>query len=450
MNFKKFLAVILPVVAFAILSGVSPLPALAQTPDIYLTIEDTQAEPGARDHTVTISMNNPADPVRALSIQIDPIPGGHLMLGNLQETGRTPPYAISIITTQPDGSYLLLLLDTSDTTAIPIGDGPILTFDVDVDGATPPGTDILLHCIDVQASSLDPPGQNELVAEISDGTIHVLPGAADFQVIPINYCEPNIMCIHSGSNGTVETAPAGDDEITSTGIHTGANGFCESTPAGDDAYIDLGAPYGAWYLYRGNPGATAVALGSDGVCRTLARGDDEQLIPVGGSGTPGQACVGTGSNGYCETFANNAPSLLLEINGEHPPTDYVVSSGPVHLTLDMDPGLVTESMGWYFAYVYEGTYYWLTATGVSQTPGPLLDMRPMLLEDLTLINTDLPPGTVITFLFILIEGTDLVALDYISAVISGAASSSSATPPSDESADGNKTPGLNFTILPEE
>ena len=103
-------------IATILFVGICLLTSSAQaqvTPDVEISIGDGQGDPGSSGNTVTISMDNPVEPVRALTINIDPVPGGHLTLSNLLEAGRTPNFTIKVVNSQPDGSYLLLFLDPS-------------------------------------------------------------------------------------------------------------------------------------------------------------------------------------------------------------------------------------------------------------------------------------------------------------------------------------------------
>lgn len=115
--------------------------------------------------------------------------------------------------------------------------------------------------------------------------------------------------------------------------------------------------------------------------------------------------------------ADRVPDVALAINGEHPPSNVVTTSGPVRLTLDMSPGTSTDPLGWFYAIVVGGNVLWVTPTGISTTPAALLTSPPVALDDVTLFDSVLPSGTQISFVFFLFDGTDVVDLDSITAVV---------------------------------
>jgi hypothetical protein len=109
--------------------------------------------------------------------------------------------------------------------------------------------------------------------------------------------------------------------------------------------------------------------------------------------------------------------LSLAVNGEHPPDDVVTTSGPVKLTLDMIPGASTDPLDWYYAIVLGGNVYWVTATGLSTAPEPLLTSPALALDDVPIFDSVLPSGTRIGFAFFLVDGANVVDSDFISAVV---------------------------------
>jgi hypothetical protein len=65
---------------------------------------------------------------------------------------------------------------------------------------------------------------------------------------------------------------------------------------------------------------------------------------------------------------NATPVMTLKTNTQHPVPPVITASGPTLLTLDVAPGTFTAAVDWYWAFVYNGTLYWVTSSGVSTTP----------------------------------------------------------------------------------
>jgi hypothetical protein len=83
----------------------------------------------------------------------------------------------------------------------------------------------------------------------------------------------------------------------------------------------------------------------------------------------------------------------------------------------MAPGGFTEALDLYFALVFQNQLLWFTGGGLSTAPGALAQLTPVPLQDLTLVNTSFPEGTVLTFLMFFAEGGTLLTYDRISAVV---------------------------------
>ncbi len=109
--------------------------------------------------------------------------------------------------------------------------------------------------------------------------------------------------------------------------------------------------------------------------------------------------------------------LVLKVNGQHPANNVVVTPGPLSLTLDMAPGLWAEPLDLYFGLIVGGNFLWITAGGPSPTPAPLTTLTPVSLAGLSLINTVLPPGAVVSMIMFLSEGSTPITYDLISAVV---------------------------------
>ncbi|HEY6547993.1 MAG TPA: ThuA domain-containing protein [Vicinamibacteria bacterium] len=111
--------------------------------------------------------------------------------------------------------------------------------------------------------------------------------------------------------------------------------------------------------------------------------------------------------------------LGMKVNGEHPANDVVVGPGPVQLTLDMRPGGFDAPLDLYFGFVYQNQLRWFTGGGLSTVPAPLTQLTPSLLQDVSLLELDLPAGSVISFVMLFAEGSTLLNYDLISAVVVG-------------------------------
>jgi len=109
--------------------------------------------------------------------------------------------------------------------------------------------------------------------------------------------------------------------------------------------------------------------------------------------------------------------LGLKINGQHPANDLVMTPGRFALTLDMAPGLWAEPLDLYFAAIVGSQLVWITAGGLSATPGPVSRLTPLSLEAVPLIDGQLTPGTVITVLMLFVEGNRAITYDLISGIV---------------------------------
>lgn len=110
----------------------------------------------------------------------------------------------------------------------------------------------------------------------------------DVQVITNGNGLANATCITPGSNGRLDSTPAGDDKKQGNNINTGANGICETTAAGDDVQVIL--------LGHGQPNATCVTPGHNKFRDTAPLGDDGVSAD--------DKNITTGADGICNTTAN--------------------------------------------------------------------------------------------------------------------------------------------------
>lgn len=111
------------------------------------------------------------------------------------------------------------------------------------------------------------------------------------------------------------------------------------------------------------------------------------------------------------------PVVNLKVNGFDPIPPIVTTRGPIHLTLDMPPTTFTGTLDWYWALILNGQIYWVTGSGLSTTPAPLVSSPPIPFTDLTLLNAPFPAGTALTSVFLLLDGGSVVSSDFITAVV---------------------------------
>ena len=111
------------------------------------------------------------------------------------------------------------------------------------------------------------------------------------------------------------------------------------------------------------------------------------------------------------------PTVTLKVNGQHPTPPVVTTTGPMLLTLDISASSFTAPVSWFWGLVVNNQVVFVTPTGVSTTPAPLLVAPPAAISNATLLNVVLPPGLQVTTFFALVDGTgSLVAFDFIQAV----------------------------------
>ncbi len=110
------------------------------------------------------------------------------------------------------------------------------------------------------------------------------------------------------------------------------------------------------------------------------------------------------------------PTLTLKINGQHPNPQAVTTTGPMTLTLDISASAFTAPLTWYWGLVINNQLAWITGTGVSATPAPLLVAPPVAIANATLLDITLPLHTTLTSFFILVgDGGSPVLFDYVTA-----------------------------------
>lgn len=135
-------------------------------------------------------------------------------------------------------------------------------------------------------------------------------------------------------------------------------------------------------------------------------------------GAPWRTRIGAMRLPDCGAPPSLDPTLKLSVNGQSPPSRVVPVTGPVQVTVDMTPGDVTKAVSWYFAIQTGGTVYWVTPWGVlPYVRLPFVTTPPVLVNGAPIFNAPLPSGTGISFAVFLVDGTQIIAQDTISAVV---------------------------------
>jgi hypothetical protein len=115
------------------------------------------------------------------------------------------------------------------------------------------------------------------------------------------------------------------------------------------------------------------------------------------------------------TIVPAVPTVDLRINGLDGAS--VDTTGTVQLTLDIGASTYASNLDWYWTLTAGGTTYWITLTGLTTIPAPLLTGVPgtTTLANATLLDMTLPPGTQLINAFYLINGATTIASDSITA-----------------------------------
>ncbi|HXK12739.1 MAG TPA: hypothetical protein VMT70_24100 [Vicinamibacteria bacterium] len=117
-------------------------------------------------------------------------------------------------------------------------------------------------------------------------------------------------------------------------------------------------------------------------------------------------------------FPGCGPSLLLKLNGDAGEVVHVPPS-QFEVTLAGRDGGSVAPMDWFYAVFVGGTLFWLTPSGFSLTPAPILSgVPPADFPDTVIWNTPLPSGTTATFVLFVSQGGTVKAFDYITGVVS--------------------------------
>lgn len=109
------------------------------------------------------------------------------------------------------------------------------------------------------------------------------------------------------------------------------------------------------------------------------------------------------------------PVITLKVNGQHPTPPVVTVTGPTLVTVDVSPTTYTASVDWYWALIFNGNIYWVTANGLSTIPAPLFNSPPVELSNVQLLNLTVPPGSSLTNVLFMLSGSTAVSFDFITA-----------------------------------
>jgi hypothetical protein len=139
--------------------------------------------------------------------------------------------------------------------------------------------------------------------------------------------------------------------------------------------------------------------------------------PVVGNGSSFRARVDTlVSEGNAVREAYGPPaSLRLKVNGQDPPSGLVGFSGRLRLSLDVVAPAGGPAVDWYLAAVAGGQVVWCTAGGPSATPAPAYTGAAGPVRDAVLADWSPAPGSTLSFLVVLVNGSTIVAADVVTA-----------------------------------
>jgi hypothetical protein len=156
-----------------------------------------------------------------------------------------------------------------------------------------------------------------------------------------------------------------------------------------------------------NTGATIPAGASLGTHFVCAIADDlAQVTEASEANNAASAAI---------NVLSATPVITLKVNGQHPTPPTVPVTGPTLVTLDVSATTYSASVNWYWAIIYNGQVLWVTSTGLSVIPAPLLVAPPAPVSNATLLNITLPPASTMTNVFFMLNGGTVVASDFITA-----------------------------------
>jgi len=109
------------------------------------------------------------------------------------------------------------------------------------------------------------------------------------------------------------------------------------------------------------------------------------------------------------------PVITLKVNGLHPTPPVVTVAGPTLVTLDVSPSTYSVPVDWYWAILFNGTLNWVTSGGLSTTAAPWFHSPPVTVTNATLLSFTLPPASSATNIVFMVNGTTVVASDFVTA-----------------------------------
>lgn len=156
-----------------------------------------------------------------------------------------------------------------------------------------------------------------------------------------------------------------------------------------------------------NTGATIPAGASLGTHYICAIADDlAQVVEASETNNASSATI---------NVLSATPVITLKVNGQHPIPPTVPVTGPMLVTLDVSATTYSASVNWYWAIIFNGQLLWVTSTGLSVIPAPLLVAPPAPVPNATLLNITLPPASTMTNVFFMLNGGTVVDSDFITA-----------------------------------
>lgn len=218
-------------------------------------------------------------------------------------------------------------------------------------------------------------------------------------------------------DGIVFVTPLVPGQSASVDVTASGNGFL-------NAWLDFNGD-GDWgdggeAIFTNEP----VSLGSQSLVFTVPSGATPgatfarfRLSADGGDSFDGQATSGEVED-YQVAIDSAGPMVDLKVNGEDAVfPDFVTTTGPTTLTLDMTAG--TEPLFHYFAIALGETVWWLKPDGtLSLTPVPLTSFTPVPLVDVVILDATLPAGAW-AFAWLMVDAAGVVASDVIVAAVTG-------------------------------
>ena len=194
----------------------------------------------------------------------------------------------------------------------------------------------------------------------------------------------------------------------------------DGDPAGDGPYqkpnLGLDPHRGSVYSVVGSSSKNSGGLSLHPVMEVAINFEGSLVIDVEGGQLDARFIDSNGLVGDRFQIVKGAPPTVdLAINGDS--GSVVAATSPIQLTLDMTSGSNSDPLIWLWAISINGQVIWITQSGTSPTLDVLAVAPPLDLTGLPLLNLALPPGTVLGSLLLLWDGSAVVAIDAITAVV---------------------------------